>query len=79
MVMSDKPGDRLQVQGEDVFISMLEVLVLKRDKAARGVGLQNLKYGPNLIEFAHIIYSHSPVTYKKLKNSLPLPEPRVLE
>ena len=79
MVMSDKPGDRLQVEGEDVFISMLEVLVLKRDKKARGVGLQNLKYGPSLIEFAHIIYSHSPVTYKKLKNSLPLPEPRVLE
>ena len=50
-------------------------MVLKREKQEKGVGMQNFKYAPDLLEFAHIIQTHSPKAYEFLREHLPMPDP----
>ena len=61
-------------KGDDLFVSVLQAMVLKRDKQERGVGIQNFKYTPDLIKFAHIIHTHSPKAYEFPRDHLSLPE-----
>ena len=68
-----------EYKGDDLFASILQAMVLKRDKEERGVGMQNFKHAPDLVEFAHIIHTHSPKAYDFLKGHLPLPDPRTLK
>ncbi|KAF8877790.1 hypothetical protein BD779DRAFT_1448231 [Infundibulicybe gibba] len=65
-------------QGNDLFGTLLQAVVVKRDKEQRGVGIQNFKYAPELIEFAHIVHTHSPRAYETIKEFLPVPSPRTL-
>jgi hypothetical protein len=66
-------------KGDDLFASVLQAMVLKRDKQERGVGMQNFKYTPDLVEFAHIIHTHSPKAYEFLRDHLPLPDSRTIK
>ncbi|KIJ91177.1 hypothetical protein K443DRAFT_115413 [Laccaria amethystina LaAM-08-1] len=40
--------------------------------------MQNFQYAPNLIECAHIVFTHSPRAYEFLQEHLALPDPRTL-
>ena len=66
-------------KGDDMFGLLLQAVVIKREKEVRNVGMQNFKYAPDLVEFAHIIHSHSARAYDALKEFLPLPNPRTLK
>lgn len=57
---------------------MIQALALKHDKEERGVGMQKMRYAPDLIEFSHILFTHSPRAYDKLREVLMLPDPRTL-
>lgn len=62
-----------------MFGCLLQAVVVKREKQVRGVGMQNFKYSPDLVEFAHIVHTHSSKAYDALKEFLPLPNPRTLK
>lgn len=66
-------------KGDDFFATLIQAMVIKRDKQERGVGMQNFKYAPDLVEFSHIMLTHSPKAYASLKNILPIPDPRTLK
>ena len=66
-------------KGDDMFGLLLQAVVIKREKEACGVGMQNFKYVPDLVEFAHVIHTHSAKAYNALKEFLPLPNPRTLK
>jgi hypothetical protein len=66
-------------KGDDLFASVLQAIVLKRDRQERGAGMQNFKYAPDLVEFAHIIHTHSPKAYEFLRGHLPLPDIRTIK
>lgn len=66
-------------KGNNMFGNLLQAVVIKQEKEARGVGMQNFKYTPDLVEFAHIIHTHSPKAYESLKEFFPLPSPRTLK
>ena len=57
---------------------MIQALAIKRDKEERGVGMQKMQYAPDLIEFLHILFTHSPRAYDNLREVLTLPDPRTL-
>lgn len=57
---------------------MIQALAIKHDKEERGVGMQNMRYAPDLIEFSHILFTHSPRAYDKLREVMTLPDPRTL-
>lgn len=63
---------------DNVFGTLLQAIVLKRDKEIRGVGMQGFKFAPELIELAHITFTHSPRAYESLRHHLPLPTSRTL-
>ena len=65
-------------KGDDMFGLLLQAVVIKREKEARGVGMQNFKYAPDLVEFAHVIHAHSAKAYDALREFLPQPDPRTL-
>ena len=65
-------------KGDDLFISLIEALALKHSKEDRGVGMQRMKYAPDLLEFSHILFTHSARAYEKLREVLPLPDVRTL-
>ncbi|GLB37775.1 hypothetical protein LshimejAT787_0408260 [Lyophyllum shimeji] len=54
-----------------VFNGLVEAMVTKYDKEARGVGLQNFKFSPAWDELCHILLIHSPRTYRALAEHLP--------
>jgi len=62
-----------------MFGLLLQAVVVKHEKKAQNVGMQNFKYAPDLVEFAHIIHTHSVRAYEVLKEFLPLPNPRTLK
>jgi hypothetical protein len=64
---------------DDLFGSLMQAVVLRRDKEERGIGMQGFKYAPNLVEWAHIVFTHSPRAYKSVQEYLPLPKARTLE
>ena len=64
---------------DDIFGLLLQAMVLKSDKDSRGVGMQNFQYAPNLVECAHIVYTHSPKAYRFLQEHLAMPDPRTLK
>ncbi|KAF9459537.1 hypothetical protein BDZ94DRAFT_1381618 [Collybia nuda] len=66
-------------KGDDFFATLIQAMVIKRDKQERGVGMQNFKYAPDLVEFSHIMLTHSPRAYESLRNILPIPDPRSLK
>ncbi|KAF8221240.1 hypothetical protein L208DRAFT_1329136, partial [Tricholoma matsutake] len=66
-------------KGDNLFASVLQAMVLKHDKQERGVGMQNFQYMPDLIEFAHIIHTHSPKAYKFLRDHLPLMDSQTIK
>lgn len=63
----------------NLFADLIEAMYLKNDKKQRGKGLQNMCYSPNLVEFAHILLTHSPKAYVQLQEVLPLPTQRTLQ
>ncbi|KAG6819326.1 hypothetical protein H0H93_012927 [Arthromyces matolae] len=63
----------------DFFGSLVQVLVLKREKEDRGVGMQGFKYPDSLVEWAHILFTHSRQAYLAVQEFLPLPQARTLE
>ena len=65
--------------GNDMFGSLLQAVVIKNDKERRGVGMQNFKYTPDLIELAHIISTHSASAYEALREFLPMPTIRTIQ
>ncbi|RDB22734.1 hypothetical protein Hypma_009977 [Hypsizygus marmoreus] len=65
-------------KGDEFFASLLEAVVMKADKESRGVGMQGFRYSPDLLEFAHIVATHSPRAYSFIKKYLPTPTPRTL-
>lgn len=62
-----------------MFGCLLQAVVVKREKEARGVGMQNFTYQHDLVEFAHIIHTHSARAYNALKEFLPLPNARTIQ
>ena len=72
------PLARKYDSSDNLFVSIIEALALKRDKEKRGVGMQRMEYAPDLIEFSHILFTHSPKAYDKLRDVLVLPDPRTL-
>jgi hypothetical protein len=66
-------------RGDDLFASILQAVVLKHDKEERGVGMQNFRYTPELMEFSYIIQAHSPKAYEFLKQYLPMPNLRTIK
>ncbi|KAI9062819.1 hypothetical protein FKP32DRAFT_1548995, partial [Trametes sanguinea] len=44
----------------------------KKDKAERGVGMQNFKFTPAFDEFMHIVHIHSARAYRFLASQLPM-------
>jgi hypothetical protein len=52
---------------------------MKADKEERGVGMQGFQYSPDLLEFSHIVATHSPRAYHFIKDYLPLPTPRTIK
>ena len=65
-------------KGDDMFGLLLQA-VIKREKEARSVGMQNFNYAPDLVEFAHVIHTHSAKAYKALREFLPQPNPCTLK
>lgn len=63
---------------DNLFGTLLQAIVLKRDKEARGVGMQGFKFAPELTELAHITFTHSPRAYESLRHHFPLPTSRTL-
>ena len=53
-------------------------MVLKANKENCGVGMQNFQDAPNLIECAHIVFTHSPKAYEFLQEHLAMPDPQTL-
>ncbi|KAF8814342.1 hypothetical protein BYT27DRAFT_7250098 [Phlegmacium glaucopus] len=66
-------------KGDDMFGLLLQAVVVKREKEARNIGMQNFKYAHDLVEFAHVIHTHSPKAYDALREFLPQPDPRTLK
>ncbi|KAG6906429.1 hypothetical protein DXG01_013965 [Tephrocybe rancida] len=64
---------------DDVFGALLQALVLKRDKEEHRVGMQGFRYPENLVEWVHILFTHSRQAYLAVQEFLPLPQPRTLE
>ena len=54
-------------------------MIIKDEKEHRGVGMQNFVYHPDIVEFAHIIQTHSTRAYNAIKEFLPLPSVRSLQ
>ena len=52
---------------------MIQAFALKHDKEECGVGMQKMQYAPDLIEFSHILFTHSPHAYDKLREVSMLP------
>ena len=58
---------------DNLFGALLQAVVMKWDKEARGVSLQGFKFAPDLIELAHIVFTHSPHAYESLQEHFSLP------
>ena len=54
-------------QGNEMFGNLLQILIVKIKKEQKGIGMQNFKYLPDIVEFAHIIQAHSTRVYEALK------------
>jgi hypothetical protein len=65
-------------KNDTLFGTLLQAIVLKQDKETRGASTQAFKFAPELIELAHIIFTHSPRAYESLRDHLPLPTSRTL-
>ena len=68
-----------QYKDDKIFADLIEAMYIKNDKKERGKGLQNMSYSPDLVEFAHILLTHSPKAYRQLREVLPLPTQRTLQ
>ncbi|PPR07227.1 hypothetical protein CVT24_010170 [Panaeolus cyanescens] len=64
--------------GSDLFASMIEALALKHQKEERGIGMQRMRYAPELVEFSHILFTHSPRAYEQLREVISIPDVRTL-
>lgn len=62
-----------------MFIGLIEAIVRRKDQESRGVGLQNFKYAPGVMEFAFLVHDQSPQTYRTIKNVFQLPTERSLK
>lgn len=66
-------------KGNEMFGGLLHTLIIKSNKEQQGVGMQNFTYRANIVEFAHIIQTHSTRAYNTIKEFLPLPTVRTLQ
>ncbi|TFK33481.1 hypothetical protein BDQ12DRAFT_670188 [Crucibulum laeve] len=57
----------------EIFNGLVEAMVTYKDKETHGVGFQNFKYAPGVMEFAQIINIHSPRAYRAVHKVLQLP------
>ncbi|GLB42721.1 hypothetical protein LshimejAT787_1201700 [Lyophyllum shimeji] len=64
---------------DDLFASLLQAVVLKQEKEELGVGMQGFQYSEKLMEWAEIMFTHSPRAYENAQEHLPLPNPRTLQ
>lgn len=51
-------------ENDRLFVDMVQVMVTKKSKELRGVGLQNFRYPAYFDEFAHHIAILSPTAYR---------------
>lgn len=67
-------------EGDDcaAFLELVKAMVDAEDRNERGVGMQNFKYGPALLEFAHTCAIMSPTLYRSMQSRFQLPAPRTL-
>ncbi|KAL0564576.1 hypothetical protein V5O48_017469, partial [Marasmius crinis-equi] len=65
-------------KADQFFGSLLQVMLVKRAKDEKGVGMQNFCYASDLVQLAHLIQMHSTVAYNFLREFLPLPTVRNL-
>ncbi|KAF4621775.1 hypothetical protein D9613_012143 [Agrocybe pediades] len=63
----------------EVFNSLLEAMVTRYDKDERGVGLQNFLFAPAMEDVCHLLRTHSPRTYRALREYLPMPTERHIQ
>jgi hypothetical protein len=61
-----------------LLISIIQAMALKHDKEERGVGLRNMSYAPDLVEFAQILYMSSATGYEHARKNMALPNVRTL-
>ncbi|KAI0728342.1 hypothetical protein C8Q72DRAFT_885517 [Fomitopsis betulina] len=61
---------------DNILSGLLEAFMLKNDKEAHGVGMQNFKWLSGYHEFVTIIRFHSPSAYWSLAQYLPAPTER---
>jgi hypothetical protein len=66
-------------QENNLFVSLLEALVLKGEREHRGTGIQKFKYPQNLVNFSHIILAIFPAAYRSISEYLPLPQSHTLK
>ena len=66
-------------KGNEMFGTLLQTMIVKSEKEQRGVGMQHFKYHPDMLEFAHIIQTHSTRAYEALQAFLPMPSVRTLQ
>ncbi|KAF9022435.1 hypothetical protein BDZ89DRAFT_1018917 [Hymenopellis radicata] len=59
--------------------SFVTAILVKKDREKRGVGNQGFRHAPDIMEFAHIMATHSPSGYRFLSELLPLPQERTLQ
>ncbi|OJT13578.1 hypothetical protein TRAPUB_9877, partial [Trametes pubescens] len=65
-------------EAQQVLLELVKALVDGQERTERGVGKQNLSYGPALVEFAHTCAITSPQLYRAMQKHLQLPNPRTL-
>ncbi|KAI0688683.1 hypothetical protein C8T65DRAFT_700472 [Cerioporus squamosus] len=56
---------------DEVFIGLIEAIMVKKDKITRGVGMQGFKYAPAFDEFMQLINVHSPKAYRFITKHIP--------
>lgn len=57
---------RGEYRNDDMFLGMMEAMVLAKDEAVQGIGNRNFKYNLLWVKWAHLICAQSPAAYKIL-------------
>ncbi|KAG8765471.1 hypothetical protein FRC12_007479 [Ceratobasidium sp. 428] len=58
-----------KITEKSTFFGIMQAIVAKEDRLARGKGMQNMRYSPGYIDFCSIAHSMSSQAYRFLKDS----------
>jgi hypothetical protein len=58
-----------KIKTPDVFMGLVQAIVTKDDKIARGKGMQGFRYPPAWQEFCQLVFISSPRAYHVIKKS----------